>query len=413
MKTSISFIVLLCSLISTNALPQNLSNWKLSGQVQIRSEFDGRDFSNKTYPRTFATIRTRVGLETSVSEKIQFFVQMQDSRSFGQGTPTTFLSNIDLHQGYVKLFNPFDLDFEVQAGRFQMIYGTERFIGASNWSHIGRSFDGVKFTIAPKNFNLDLFALTINDSQNPISNPTVGAYPHPAKETPSFSLYGFFKRNDLTEKSKLDLLAYYEVDRKDAKPDTNELNRFTVAASYFGNYGDFSTIVEAAYQFGKIAGVDLGAYLISVQGAYKTGITTFTAGADILSGNDPKDPKKLSSYNVGYGTNHKFYGFMDYFLINAGGLGLNNFYLKANFYPNDSKFSFALDLHHFMSNQKALSGKNIFGQEIDLTVLYKFIQGTSISWGASVFLPSDLMKAIYSPREDLAYWSYVMITANL
>jgi len=413
MKTIISFIVLLSLLISTNVLPQNLSNWKLSGQVQIRSELDGRDFSDKTYPRTFATIRTRIGLETSVSEKIQFFAQMQDSRAFGQGTPTTFLKNIDLHQGYVKLSNPFDFNFEVQAGRFQLIYGTERFIGASNWSHIGRSFDGVKFTIAPKKFDLDLFALTINDTQNPIAVPTVNLYPYPAKETPSFSLYGFYKTTNLTDKSKLDLLAFYEVDRKDVKPDTNALNRFTISSTYFGNYGNLSTIVEAAYQFGKISGIDLGAYLISIQGTYETGVAALTVGADILSGNDPKDPKKLSALTLAYGTAHKFFGFMDYFPINAGGHGVNNFYLKANINPKDSKLNLALDFHHFLSNQKSLSNKSVFGQEIDLTLVYKFIKGTSITWGGSVFLPGELMKEIYAPREDIAFWSYVMITANL
>jgi hypothetical protein len=66
-----------------------------------------------------------------------------------------------------------------------------------------------------------------------------------------------------------------------------------------------------------------------------------------------------------------------------------------------------------MSNQSTTDDKNTFGQEIDLTVKYNFIKGTAITWGGSLFFPGDIMKAIYSPREDLAYWSYLMITANL
>lgn len=405
----IAVLIFICSSVNYS---QDLNGWKLNGQVQLRSELDGRDFSNKTFPLTFATIRTRIGVERFISEKIQFFAQLQDSRTLGQGSPTTYLDNADLHQGYVKFINPFDLNLEVQAGRFQIIYGTERFIGASNWSHIGRSFDGVRFTILPKNFDLDLFALTLNEPQIPISNPVPAFYPNPAKEVPSFSMYGFYKKTELTEKSKLDLIGYYEIDRKNVKPDTNAINRFTIGATYWGNYGDFSTIVEAGYQFGKISGVDLGAYLLSAQGSFKSGMSTFTAGADILSGNNPKDPSKFSAFNVNYGTNHKFLGFMDYFLANSGGLGVNNFYLKANLNPENSKFNFAIDLHHFMSNQKALSGKNTFGQEIDLTVVYRFIPGTTVTWGGSVFLPGDLMKAIFAPREDMAFWSYLMITAN-
>lgn len=410
MKNNILFLMFFV-FISFN-LAQNQNDWKLSGQVQLRSELDGRDFSNKTYPLTFSTIRTRIGIEKFVSDKIQFFAQLQDSRALGQGTPTTFLSNVDLYQGFVKLINPFDLGLEVQAGRFQMIYGTERFIGASNWSYTARSFDGVRFSIDPKNIDLDVFAITVNEKQAIISNPAPALYPNPSKENESFSLYGFYKRSSLTEKSKLDLFGYYEIDRKDIKPDTNTINRFTIGTTYSGNYGNFSTLVEAAYQFGKLEGLDLAAYLASIQGSYNFGVTTLTAGADILSGNNPKEPKKRGAFNVGYGTNHKFYGYMDYFPANASGLGINNFYLKVDLKPSESKFNFMIDFHHFMTNQKSSSDKNILGQELDLTVVYRLVPGTSITWGGSLFFPGDLMKSDYAPREDIAFWSFVMITAN-
>ncbi len=411
MKKIVLLIVVLFAV--TFSFAQNQNDWKISGQIQLRSELDGRDFSNKTYPLTFATLRTRVGVEKNLSDKIQFFAQIQDSRSLGQGTPTSFLRNVDLHQGFVKLINPFDLDLEIQAGRFQLIYGTERFIGASNWSHIARSFDGVKFTLFPKDFNLDLVALTIEEKILPVSTPSPGSYPNPSKDTEAFGLYGFYKKSSLTEKSKLDLFGFYEVDRQNVKPDTNAINRFTVGTAYTGNYGDLSTVVEAAYQFGKLSGLNLSAYLASAQISYKTGITTFTAGADILSGNNPKETKKRGAYNFGYGTNHKFYGYMDYFPANTGGLGLNNLYLKLALNPSDSKFNFMIDIHHFMTNQKSLSDKNALGQEIDLTVIYRFVQGTSITWGGSLFFLGDLMKSFYAPREDMAFWSFVMITANL
>lgn len=129
---------------------QDLNGWKLNGQIQLRSELDGRDFSNSTHPLTFASIRSRLGVEKTFSDKVNFFVQFQDSRVFGEEeSPNSYLSNVDLYQGYIKLIKPFDLDFNVQAGRFAIIYGTERFFGASNWSYIGRSFDGVRFSIKP------------------------------------------------------------------------------------------------------------------------------------------------------------------------------------------------------------------------------------------------------------------------
>jgi len=408
-------ILLILIFISSSLLfSQELGGWKFNGQIQLRSEVDGRDFSNKTHPLSFASIRTRLGVEKTFDEKVQLFVQFQDSRVLGEeGSPTNYTANVDLYQGYIKLIKPFDLDFNVQAGRFAVLYGTERFFGVSGWSYIARSFDGVRFSIMPEKWDLDLFALTLKESVGYINNPSSSIYPYPQIETPSHSIYGFYKKNVLTASSKFDLIAFYEIDREDVAPDTNKIGLFTIGGTYFGNYGDFSTVVEAAFQIGNRGVRDVNAYMFSLSGYYKIGISSLGIGADILSGNDPNKSDKANAYVPAYGTNHKFYGFMDYFPSNTLGLGIHDFYFKSTFNPVDSKFSFSADFHHFMSNQKSVSGQNTFGQELDLTVIYKFVQGTNVVWGGSLFFPGDIMKSIYSPREDTAFWTYVMITANL
>ncbi len=401
-------------LLFSTTFAQSVDDWKISGQVQLRSEVDGRDFSDRTHPLTFATIRTRLGVEKTFAEKINFFVQFQDSRVFGEeGSPSNYTANVDLYQGYIKLIKPFDLNVNVQAGRFAVLYGTERFFGVSNWSYTGRSFDGVRFSIMPDCWDLDFFALTLNESVNAINNPSPSIYSFPQVETPSHSIYGFYKKNKISDKSKFDLTGFYEIDREDVAPDTNRVGLFTLGGTYWGNYGDFSTVLEAAYQLGNRGIRDVNAYLFSVSGFYKFDNTTLGLGADILSGNDPNKPDKANAYIPAYGTNHKFYGYMDYFPSNAFGLGLNNFYFKSTIDFADSKFSLSADVHHFMSNQNTLDDKSTFGQEIDLTLVYKFVKGTNITWGGSVFFPGDIMKALYAPREDMAFWTYLMIQANL
>lgn len=408
------FLLIVFITFFTSSFAQELSGWKINGQIQLRSEVDGRDFSNRTHPFTFASIRTRLGVEKTFEEKVQLFVQFQDSRVFGEeGSPTTYTSNVDLYQGYLKIMKPFGWDLYVQAGRFAIIYGTERFFGASNWSYIGRSFDGVRFSVMPDCWDLDLFALTLNESVSYINNPAPGIYPFPQNETPSQSIYGFYKKNKLSDKSKFDITGFYEIDREDVAPDTNRLGLFTLGGTYWGNYGDFSTVLEAAYQIGNRGVRDVNAYMISLSGFYKINNTTLGLGTDILSGNDPNNPEKSNAYIPSYGTNHKFYGYMDYFPSNTSGLGLNDFYFKSTFDLPGTDFSLSADIHHFMSNQKSSDGKNTFGQEIDLTLVYKFIKGTNITWGGSLFFPGDLMKALYAPREDAAFWTYLMITANL
>jgi hypothetical protein len=416
-------LVLIVLTITFSSFAQELDGWKIKGQIRLRSEVDGRDFSNDTHPFTFTSLRTRLGLEKTFEKKLQLLVQFQDSRVFGEeGTPNTDLMNVDMHQGFVKFINPFDLDINVQVGRFEVTYGTQRFFGSSDWSYIGRSYDGVRFSVLPDCWDLDVFALTLNEEVSYINGPLSSIYPYPQEETPSHSIYGFYKKNKINDASKFDIVGYYEINREDVAPDTNLTNVFTFGGTYWGNYGDLSTVFEAAYQLGGRSGVDVGAYLLSLQGAYKVNIFSFGLGADLLSGNDPETADKHEGYFATYGTGHKFFGYMDYFPFNAAGLGANDIYFKFSANPKESDFDFALDFHHFMTNQPAIitsitdpagTEESLLGQELDLTVKYNFVENTSVTWGGSLFFPGELMKIFYAPREDAAFWTYLMITANL
>lgn len=425
MKTLIKIILVLILFSSNLFSQQDLGDgWQISGQVMLRSELDGRDFSNSTHPLTFASLRTRLGVSKTFADRVQFFVQFQDSRIFGEEPGTlAAIDNIDLHQGYVTLIKPFNLDVNVQAGRFEVAYGTERFFGPVGWHYVGRSFDGARFTFAPGKWDLDIFALTVSESVSYIGNATPGTYPYPQEPTPSSSIYGIWKKNKFDDANQLDLFGYWEVDREKIGVNTCRLNKITLGGTYWGNYGNFSTIVEAAYQLGDQAGRNVSAYLVSAQGQYKTGITSLGLGADLLSGTDQTESDKVNTFYPTYGTNHKFYGYMDYFInvpANTMNLGLNDFYFKTKFMPVNSELEFAIDLHHFMSNRKftySTNGTstevNTFGQEVDLTIVYNFVKGTKLYWGGSFFFPGDIMKYTFDPREDIAYWTYLMVAANL
>ncbi|GAB4292641.1 MAG: alginate export family protein [Ignavibacteriaceae bacterium] len=400
--------------------------WKLNGNLQLRSELDGRDFSDRTHPLTFTSMRTRLSIEKSFLNSLDFLVQVSDSRVFGQEKNTlASIDNLDLHQAYVKLHNPFDLPVSLQAGRFEYAKGTERFFGAVGWHYVGRSWDGVVLGYRGC-FDLDLFAFTHTESNSYIGSALPSTYPYPALATPSYSIYGFWENNSLGSYGKLDLFGYYEVDRTSVQPENsveeNLLDRFTIGINHSGNYGNFSSLTEAAYQFGSTSGTDVSAYLVSLQLFYKENIIRFGAGADILSGTETISAEN-NSFAPTFGTNHKFYGYMDYFVnipISTANSGLHDFYLKADINPENSDFSFYADLHHFTSDVSRIfedQEMNTFGQEIDLTVKYNFIKGTTLTWGGSVFIPNDLFKQLFKTpdgsREDTAFWTYLMISANI
>ena len=63
MKAIIKMFIASILLITTNFSQQNLGDgWQILGQVMLRTELDGRDFSNSTHPLTFASSRIRFGI---------------------------------------------------------------------------------------------------------------------------------------------------------------------------------------------------------------------------------------------------------------------------------------------------------------------------------------------------------------
>lgn len=423
MKTALIFTFSTLIFLSHLIAQENSNEWKLSGQIQLRSELDGRDFLNRTHPLKFTSLRTRVGIEKTFLDKVNFFVQIQDSRLFGQaGNTLASIDNIDLHQGYVVLKDLFDWQIDLQAGRFEAAYGTERFLGAVGWHYVGRAWDGVRVKYNGE-FNLDFFGLTQYESVPYIGNATPAFYMD--DEFPSARVFGFWATFGKAAMNRVDIFGYLDADKRRSPNDAAMHDRYTVGLNHIGNYSMVTTIAEVAFQFGKQADVDVSAYLASLQAIFNTGIWKFNAGADILSGTDPAGSSgKVNTFNPAYGTNHKFYGYMDYFInipANTLMMGLNDFYAGVLLQPKDSKINVSMDFHHFLSNKTAsftgpeneVEKYSVFGQEIDLTLRYNFVKGTTITWGGSIFIPGDLMNLIFSGNDDPAFWTYLMITANL
>jgi hypothetical protein len=406
-------------MLITPLIAQEKTVWNLDAQLQLRSELDGRDFSDKTYPLTFATMRTRIGLKGEVSDKVNFYAQAQDSRVFGEEpTVTSNTKNLDLHQGYIKLVEPFQFPFTLQAGRFEMVYGTERFFGSNDWSYIGRSFDGVKFSFGNET-RFDIFALSTYEGTAYVTTASVSSYSYPEHNDTSSSIYGFWLNSKFDSDNLFDLFTFYDISRKQTNGKSDDNKTTTIGFNHKGEYGSFSTLTEGAYEAGSRSGVYLSAYLISLQGfvefdAFKAGL-----GADVLSGTNPKKKDRITSFYNAYGTLHKFYGYMDYFFKSPSSnynLGLNDYYFTFTFNPKNNNFSFGINYHQFKSNATSLGGSSDIGGEFDITASYELIKRTAITWGGSVFMPGTLMKQYFwtskDPRYDTSFWSYIMITAN-
>lgn len=413
MLRKLTFFVLALIIAVPNVFAEG-DAWDLGGEVRVRSELDGKDMNDATNFDNFANMRTRFHVGKSIDGKLNLYIQLQDTRLFGvEGNTLNSIFNVDLHQAYAMLLNPLSIPLMLQAGRFEVSYGTQRFFGAVGWSNIGRSFDGVRFQNIGE-LGLDVFALTEHQAT--------------PNDTETKSVYGAWFQTKVGDGNDFHLFAYHEADREmtfnDDDERINALSRTTLGSTYIGNYGTLGTILEAAYQFGTggSSETSIGAYLVALYLQYIQQAYNFGIGVDLVSGND-NESDKYEAFNQQYGTNHKFYGFMDYFLTipeNTNNAGLTDIYAKFNLTPQQSKFAIAFALHMFLSGvaipiwdaeESKSNDETAFGNEIDITVNYNFLPGTTITWGGSMFLPGAIKKAWYG--EDMGLWTYIMLTANI
>lgn len=455
-KKTIILSSILFALNSFSALAEEKKDdIKISGQLQSRFEVDERDFNYSTSPYFPISLKTKLGFEKSF-DKVKFFAQIRDSRMMGEElSPVANFKNLDLQQGYVSFEDIFDSKLSLQAGRFELNYGTQRFLGAANWHYVGRSFDGGKINYANKdlyNLNIDLFHVISGSATPFIGTASPKVYQdldflgsaNKEKELTQLDqkLYGFWSSIKFCPEAEIDLFGFMDDNRsrknsvvdvtkspKEFKQTLSDKKQFTVGLNHKGTYGSFSSLIEGAYQVGKNQQTNLktnaveiddnlSAYLASAQ-LFFAPISEFKIGlgADIISG-DPNG-KVNGAFETMYGTNHLFYGGMDYFINGAKdtkNLGLNDFYVTTVFKKDNFPLSANLAIHHINSNQPNKAGLNTFGQEADLIVKYQVSEKSLVSLGGSAFMQGNLMKndAFWgSTPNNISYWSYVMLTHNL
>jgi hypothetical protein len=235
---------------------------------------------------------------------------------------------IDLHQAYLTLGNHKEFPVSLKVGRQELSYGDERLVGAFGWNNIGRVFDAAKVRWQNSLFGADFFTSRVvipEDNQFNVNNDyewfsgmylTSGAIPKNQAD-----IY-FFARNASQEA--------IAAEPSPQAPQPSARDIYTVGfrlKSKPGEFGHWDYLVDSAFQFGdyqdrRLPGaprLDQEAYMLVLQGGY-TFADTWASPRLALeyalgSGDsDPKDGKHETFDNL-FPTNHKFYGYMDFFSL--------------------------------------------------------------------------------------------------
>ncbi|MDA1029033.1 MAG: alginate export family protein [Bacteroidetes bacterium] len=409
----VAFLIILSSFVDLNpASAQALDGVVISGQLRQRTEYSAKDFNADVENPFFSLLRTRLNVGVSPVEDLKVFLQFQDSRTWGgesaaagRGTLDGNAPAFDVHQAFFDVKNVFKSEVSAKIGRQEINIGNERLVGALGWHNVARTFDAARFRFQLEKVSFDLVAARL------VGNTT---------DAIGQNLFGLVAGFSPSGHGKFESLVLLDNDTRPVPggPDEaeNTLDRVTIGLTYKGQSNRFEYELEGYYQTGNqleaatakrgsigahLASGRVG-YLVNQEKGLKIG-ALFTQ----VSGDDNATDGKIKNFDTLFATNHKFYGFMDYF-VGAGSFarGLQDAAVTLSMKAND-RASVGLDIHNFTAPEALAGTSSTLGQEIDFTLNYTYNKALGITGGVSAFFPGDDFGG-----EDNAFWAYLSTTVT-
>ena len=380
---------------------QEYPEFRFDGQFRLRSVADGR--SAGVNP-DFATLsRMRLGVRATLLDWMSVYAMVQDARAWGSETNTLLDASadfFDLHQGYVDLGST-DA-FTARLGRQKMAVADERLVGPIEWSNTAQPFDGARGFGNAGELSWSVWVMNVveRDSLLPVGldpQNNQGLYDD------GWMIGGFGSRKFGNVNSEFTFV----FDRKAATPES-----YTANLRFHGRSGIVLYEAAGAYQFGP----DRSAFFVSGKAGVSFGKGSIAAQVDYLSGNTDPTSTTTNAFNTLYATNHRFYGYMDYFLFIPQQLdraGLVDAILRGSL-ATSAKTTVRLDLHRF-ATAKERSGQKALGTELDLTGVWRIASPVSLQLGFSIYAPEDLstiMLPAFAAGDDATYWGYAQLLIN-
>lgn len=388
--------IVLASFAVTLPLAGQESGVRMAGQVRPRLE--GRTPVQGSWD-TFTSMRVRGAMDARLERGVRVFVQVQDVRIFGEESNTLgdfSADNLDLHQGYLELASVPGVGGTLRVGRQEMALGEQRLVGAVDWAQQGRSFDGLRYILAPTGpVTLDLFGMKLRDE-------TAGTQEFDSE------FVGVWSALALGGAGSLDVFGLFLRESRELGTDLR-----TFGGLWRADVGRVKVRIEGSLQGGTRGESDVSAYMFGV--AASGGISgggTVGLSYDHLSGDDDPDGGESRVFSTLFATNHIFYGLADYFTdipAHTGGLGLRDLALKYGFDPWAGT-RFSADLHHFRAAKRGSLSTTTLGNELDLTFSRRISQELGLVAGYSFFQARTGMEELGRLNED-GHWAYLMLNA--
>ncbi|MCU0346517.1 MAG: alginate export family protein [Saprospiraceae bacterium] len=409
------FICLLVALLHTVSWSQLTLTGEIRPRAEYRQGFKSL-FPEDADPAFFVEQRSRLYMKYQAS-KLKLQINLQDVRIWGNASQIykadPALTNV--HEAWAELV--IAGRWSAKFGRQEIDYDGARFLGDLSWAQQSRTHDAllVKYEHPDKGWKLHLAGAY---NQNVPFEPTklTGNF---YEGVNNYKTMQYAWLNKQFPEGSLSVLLHN--DGRQAA-DTTVAFRQTVGTRWVKKFGAFSLDGELYFQTGKDAAKkEVSTLLAAANLSAKLGKATLTLGTDYLSGTDVGETKN-TAFDPLYGTNHKFYGYMDYFYVgnphqqDGRTVGLVDIFLKSNF-PLGKAGKLDLHLHGFVAPVDVLDGagkelKPYLGTEFDAVFTRQFFDGmASLNLGYSQMFGTATLEAIKGgDRNSFNTWIWTMVT---
>ena len=275
---------------------------------------------------SYGLFRTKLHLGYTPADWMTVFAEGRDSFSVNdRREPEPETDRIDLHQGYLALGNAKAFPVTAKLGRQELNYGDERLVGAFDWNNLGRVFDAAKLRFQNDSVWVDAFV-------GRLVVPVDGEF-NVANDYDFFSgVYASTRALCPKQEAQVYFLARNVGAGSTAAVDDPLIGLATPRDIYTvgvrlkslpGELNGWDYALEAAGQFGRFSesasGPDLDqeAFAATAGGGYTIKACPMSPRValeyNFSSGDsDPTDGTHGTFENL-FPTNHKFYGYMDFF----------------------------------------------------------------------------------------------------
>lgn len=385
----------------------------IGGRMRLRGEW--RDPADYRVPGTFGRPatddpdgdtnmileRTRLYFDVDVIDPVRVYIELQDSRQWGEEASTVAdTADVDVKQGYVEFRKVDGAPLNVRAGRMEVAsLGDGRLTSPSDWHNVGRSWDGVHATWTPGDWVVHGIAVNLKEA-----NLTGGD----AGDDHWFGgLYASYRG---LKDHELDAYVFHRSlsDRTfPAEVGGRKGERWDVSPGFRakGKNGAWDYTGEVVGQFGSQAGDPVRAWA----GAATLGYTFDAAwkprlGAEYAYASGDRDPTdgEVNTFDPLFPFGHYFHGHMDL----VGWRNLNAAMVSFRVAPGGT-LTVHLDAHAFrlaeeedawyaatgagVRRDKTGSSGHDIGQEIDLYAKWKWWDRVAFWAGYSHFFPGGFV----------------------